>query len=132
MSESARERLRRRVKEPKVQKKLLEFGMNEKELIDFIEDHIEELCSESDRQCRMINEHKAVDQVIDEMSDADFDNFAKELIHSVYVRIKKKRKKYDDDTQAEQYSETSRIFSDRPITPTTTQLPKREEDPIKI
>ena len=132
MSESYRERMRRRVKEPKIQQRLLEFGMTERELIDFIELHIEELCSESDRHCRLINEHEAVDQVIDEMSDADFDNFAKEVIHTVYSRIKKKRKRYDDDTQAEQYRDTSRIFSETPVAPTIVSPPKREGDSIKI
>lgn len=130
MSESFRERLRRRVKEPKVQNKLLEFGMTEKELIDFIEIHIEELCADSDRQCRLVDQNKAVDQVIDEMSDAHFDNFAKEVIRSVYNQIKKKRKKpYDEDTEAEQYTQLNRTFGES-TRPYATPSPKKEEQPI--
>lgn len=134
MSQSFRERLRRRVKEQKVQQKLLEFGMSEKELIDFIELHIEELCSDSDRQCRLVDQNKAVDQVIDEMSDANFDNFAKEVIRSVYNRIKKKRKKpYDEDTEAEQYTQSNRTFGQSTtLYATPTPAPKKEEQPISL
>ena len=66
------------------------------------------------------------------MSNAHFDNFAKEVIRSVYNQIKKKRKKpYDEDTEAEQYTQLNRTFgeSTRPYA-TLTPSPKKEEQPI--
>lgn len=108
MSESYRERLRRRL--DIIIKK---YNLQPNDL-DWVEDHIEELCREADIRCKRIDRIKAVDQVIDELDDEAFDKFAKGVLDEVKARLeksqkfqtKKKKKKIPDEdyTLINQYS----------------------------
>lgn len=86
MSESFRQRLRRRLKNIE-----LKYNLSPKDL-EWVEPYIEELCAESDRQCKKIDPFKAVDQVIDELDDEAFDKFAKGVLDDVKARIEKSKK----------------------------------------
>jgi hypothetical protein len=66
MSESWRERLERR---------RIEIGIDGPEY-DY-KRYIEFYCSGAERKCREINMTKTVDEVIDSMTDAEFDQFTK-------------------------------------------------------
>lgn len=59
--------------------------------LDWVEDHIEELCREADIKCKQIDPNKAVDQVIDELDDEAFDKFSKGVIDEVKARIEKNK-----------------------------------------
>lgn len=59
---------------------------------DWIEKYIEQYCAEADRHCRELNPNKAVDLIIDEMSNAEFDQFTKGIIDKVTKQLKKKKK----------------------------------------
>lgn len=59
---------------------------------DWIERYIEQYCAEADRQCKEIDANKAVDLIIDEMNDAQFDQFSKGVIDKVTKRLKRKKK----------------------------------------
>ena len=68
---------------------------------DWIEKYIEQYCAEADMQCREIDPNKAVDLIIDEMNNAEFDQFTKGVIDKVTKRLKKKRKKVNEMLQEE-------------------------------
>ena len=100
MSYSWRERLRLR------QNKLIQKYNLEPNDLDWVEDHIEELCKQADSNCRMIDPNKAVDQVIDELDDEAFDKFSKGVIDEVKARIdrnrkleKKRKRRYEEETE---------------------------------
>lgn len=76
MSESWRQRLSRRRQE---------IGIAGPEY-DYIQKYIEFYCDEADRQCRKIDMHKKVDQVIDSMKDEQFDRFTKGVVDTVHGR----------------------------------------------
>jgi chromosome condensin MukBEF ATPase and DNA-binding subunit MukB len=96
MSESFRERIRRR----KDQLNLTD------QQADFVEKYIEQFCAEADKRCKTLSPLKAVDMVIDEMTDSDFDEFAKSIVSDVTDRMdkakqKKKRKTIYDEVEEE-------------------------------
>jgi len=91
MSYSWRERLRLR---------LAHLGINPEEH-KWIEQYIEQYCAEADRQCKEIDPNKAVDLVVDEMSDAKFDQFTKGVIDRVTKRLKKKKKTVNEILEEE-------------------------------
>ena len=86
MSETWRERLRRRRKE---------IGINGPEY-DYIQNYIEFYCSEADRRCKEIDMKKTVDEVINSMKDEDFDRFTKSVIETVH-----RKQGYDDHATAQ-------------------------------
>lgn len=109
MSYSFRDLLRMAIREnrQKIKEIAKDFGVTEKELAVWIEQHIEELCSEADSQCKQIDPIKAVDQTVEEMSKDRFDNFAKGVIKIVKERMKRKKKPSDsDETDESQVAQT--------------------------
>jgi hypothetical protein len=99
MSESWRQRLERR---------RIEIGIDGPEY-DYIKRYIEFYCSEADRKCKEINMKKTVDEVIDSMTDDEFDQFTKAVIDSEHKRLgfdaqaSKKKKKKSKETETEEY-----------------------------
>src|SRR3990167_2961280 len=85
MSYSWRERLRMRLRQKKIELTLEE--------LEHLEKFIEQYCFEADIQCKKLDPNKAVDLVVDEMSDEGFDRFTKAVIKQVTARIKKSKKK---------------------------------------
>ena len=84
MSYSWRERLREKLKKKEI--------LLDKDEIEHLEKYIEQYCSEADRQCRIIDPNKAVDLVVDEMTDEEFKKFTKKVIDEVKKRIEKRKK----------------------------------------
>ncbi|MGI0010595.1 MAG: hypothetical protein ACREAE_04260 [Nitrosopumilaceae archaeon] len=89
MSYSWRERLRMRLEK-------LGISLDEHK---WIETYIEQYCTEADRRCKEIDPNKAVDMIIDEMSDAEFDQFTKGVIDDVTKRLKAKKKKKKSESE---------------------------------
>ena len=73
------------------------------EQMDYLEKDMEEFCRAADQKCTEIDPVKPVDQVIDEMTDEEFDKFTKPLIEDVTNKIKKRknRKWFGDSATAE-------------------------------
>ena len=86
MSETWRQRLARR---------RLELNLDGPEY-DYIQKYIEFYCSEADRRCKKIDMSKTVDEVIDSMKDAKFDEFTKGVIDSIH-----KKRGYDPRDNSE-------------------------------
>ena len=72
--------------------KLIEKYNLEPNDLDWVEDHIEELCRVADIRCKAIDPNKAVDQVIDELDNEAFDKFSKGVIDEVKARIDKNKR----------------------------------------
>lgn len=101
MSESWLQRLERR---------RIEIGIDGPEY-DYIKRYIEFYCSEADRKCKEINMNKTVDEVIESMTDAEFDQFTKAVIDLEHKRLgfdaqaSKKKKKKSKETETEEYDD---------------------------
>ena len=111
MSYSFRERLRIKLKQKQIK-------ATEQE-IQNIEKHIEEYCTEADKRCQIIDPNKAVDEVIDQMSDEKFCQFAQSILDEVLRRKAKQKKK----KKAKQEEQTEEI---------TVQEETKEEKPIEV
>lgn len=120
MSYSFRERLRIKLKQKQIQAT--------EEEIQNIEKHIEEYCTEADKRCQLIDPNKAVDEVIDNMSDEKFCQFAKSVLDEVAARKEKlkQKKKKKTKQQEEQTKETEESQTQQ-----NTEETKQEEKPIE-
>lgn len=108
MSYSFRERLRIKLRQKQIKAT--------EEEIQNIEKHIEEYCSEADRRCHAIDPNKAVDEIIDNMNDDKFLQFAQSILDELKRRkAKQKKKKKTKQTTQEITEET-----------------KEEEKPIEV
>ena len=110
MSYSFRERLRMRLN---VLIKKYNLEPND---LDWVEDHIEELCKEADARCEILDREKAADQVIDELNDEAFDKFAKGVIDEIKARLDKfrklqKKKRKNVETEAD-YEPAPYVYPD--------------------
>src|SRR3990167_6153193 len=108
MSYSFRERLRIKLRQKQIKAT--------EEEIQNIEKHIEEYCSEADRRCHAIDPNKAVDEIIDNMNDDKFLQFAQSILDEVKRRkAKQKKKKKAKQEQEEQATQET-----------------KEEEPIEV
>ena len=128
LSYSAREKLRNG--KARLVKK---YNFDIEELNWLTENYIEEICRESDLQCKKIDPAKAVDQVIDEMDEEMFDKFIKGCIEDVKIRIDKsknlikKRKKKASDVSDDQQIPYVYPDNSTPFIKPTYQESRREE-----
>lgn len=125
MSYNWRERLRLR------QAKIIAKYNLEPNDLDWVEDHIEELCRVADLKCKAIDPNKAVDQVIDELDNEAFDKFTKGVIDEVKAwidknkKLEKKRKKRFEEESIE--TQIPLVYPDN-----TTPFARPAEKPEEI
>lgn len=117
MSYSWRDRLRIRLKQKKIE-------LTTEEL-EHLEKFIEQYCFESDQRCKAIDPNKAVDLVIDEMSDEEFDKFTKALIKDVTARIKQSQKK-------KKKKKAKKLVKKNGYSVMEEETPKEEEKEVEV
>ena len=109
MSYSFRERLKIALREKELKEKL---RLTQEE-VDFIKENLIDICPFSDKVTEAYKESirsgKSLDQIIDELSDADFEDLCREVFELAKkngVWAKKKKKKVEAEAEAESDSDS--------------------------
>ena len=109
MSYSFRERLKIALREKELKEKL---RLTQEE-VDYIKEHLMDICPYSDKVTQAYKESissgKSLDQIIDEMTDDQFEDLCREVFEQAKkndVWAKKKKKKVEAEAEAEAEAES--------------------------